>query len=63
MSEDIDEVWIEMKATKPILSGEVDNIKIGQFIKYFEKTWISNNCHFDRLAGTFSSNILLGLTI
>ena len=48
MPEDIDEVWIEMKTTKPILSGEVDKIKIDQFIKYIEKTWLSENSHFDR---------------
>ena len=42
-----------MKETKPILSGEVDNIKIDQFIKYFQKTWISENCNFDRSVWNF----------
>ncbi len=35
-----------MKETKPEI--EEEDKKIDQFIEYFENTWISDQCHFDR---------------
>ena len=58
MLEDIDEVWEEMVENKPDL-GDIDNAKVGQFLTYFEDTWIKANCHFDRelwnIFGQYSS--------
>ena len=48
MMGDIDEVWEEMVESKPKLRGIDDGLKVDQFIKYFEKTWLNDNCHFDR---------------
>ena len=47
MLEAIDEVWEEMIACKPVLGG-IDDEKVDQFIDYFEKTWLNENCHFSR---------------
>ena len=47
MLEDVDEVWEEMLASKPVLGG-IDDEKVDQFVDYFEKTWLNENCHFPR---------------
>ena len=44
---DIDEVWEEMKDSRPDL-GVANNSKIEELIVYFNNTWIKKNCHFDR---------------
>jgi hypothetical protein len=44
--DDIDCFFEKLKETK--LEIEEEDKKIVQFIEYFEKTWISDQCHFDR---------------
>ena len=44
--DDIDCCFEELKDTKPEIDEE--DKKIEQFIEYFENTWISDQCHFDR---------------
>jgi hypothetical protein len=44
---DIDDVWEEMKDTRPELNA-LNNAKLDDFITYFEDTWIKEKCHFDR---------------
>ena len=31
----------------PVLGG-IDDEKVDQFVDYFEKTWLNENCHFPR---------------
>jgi hypothetical protein len=42
----IDCCFEELKETKPEI--EEEDKKIDQIIEYFENTWISDRCHFDR---------------
>ena len=37
-----------MKYQAPDLSDEADNLNLKKFVDYFDKTWIKNNCDFDR---------------
>ena len=45
---DIDEVWEEMKESRPDLNSSLNNAKLDDFVKYFEDTWIDEKCHFNR---------------
>ena len=44
--DDIDCCFEDLKETK--LEIEEEDKKIDQFIEYFENTWISDQCHFER---------------
>ena len=47
MLEDIDEVWEEMKDSRPDLN-DLNSKKLDEFVEYFENTWLNEKCHFDR---------------
>ena len=42
---DIDDVWEEMKDSRPDLNS-LNKGKLDDFITYFEDTWIKEKCHF-----------------
>ena len=43
--DDIDECFDELKDSTPSIENKN---AVDLFIKYFENTWIKENCHFDR---------------
>ena len=47
MLRNIDEVWEEMKDSRPELN-DLNSKKLDEFIEYFENTWLNEKCHFDR---------------
>ena len=59
MLEDIDEVWEEIKDSRPDLN-DLNSKKLYEFVEYFENTWLMRNVILIERIGIFGTVILLG---